>query len=693
MRLLILLLATTWGLLAPGGAATQAPAAVEGWNGERALELVRRAQERRAETHADTGLVNYQSDARLYVYFYLDRGDTGERNLVKTDQLALEVFWQAPDQVKQRIVGWRDDKSLPTNIRYHLDHLTVVQENFGDEILLGDGDEVRGVLHPAAPRAEAFYEYRLVDSLTLRLPGAEEPVRVFELQVRPRDTSVPAMLGSLFVERRAGDIVRMDFTFTAASYVDRFLDYINISLDNGLWQGRFWLPNQQRVEIRRRIPELDVPAGSVIRANVRVGNYRFNEPLAPGLFLGPPVVAAPRTVREAFPFEEDLYAELREQGLSPEMELRDIRRIASELVRERALSQMTGLRLRLPGASEVLRYNRAEGLVLGAGASYVPTPSLRATAQGAWAFGPGQPSLDLHLDARRGGTWSRASLYRNRPTDVGGVQAASGFLNTASAFLAGRDFRDLYYADGTRVEVRHRLARNWHLLGDLRGESHASATLTGDAPLGGGFRSVQPVDDAGLFLRAGLGLQRSAPFGLARWWEGELLLGGGSARLDLEGANPRLDFVRPELTLAAGTRLAPAAAELSIQARGGMAFGEIPRQELFLVGGRGTVPGYEFRRFGGDRFVALNAVAAADLWHPWVRGRALGALGWSGVGGPGERAARLWGATPTAGVLPSLGLGVGLVHDVLRLDLARGLARQGRWELIIEATPAFWDFL
>ena len=212
-KLVLFLLAS--GILWPlGGSAQTTP---EDWDGERALELVQRAQQRRTEAFSDTGLVNYSADARIYVYFYLDREDTGERTLVKTDQLALEVLWQAPDQVKQRIVGWRDEKSLPTNINYHLDHLTVVQENFGDEIRLGDGDEVRGVPHPAAQGAERFYEYRLTDSLTLRLPGTAEPVRVYELQVRPRDPSLPALVGSVFVDRRAGDIVRMDFTFTAAA--------------------------------------------------------------------------------------------------------------------------------------------------------------------------------------------------------------------------------------------------------------------------------------------------------------------------------------------------------------------------------------------------------------------------------------------------------------------------------------------
>jgi hypothetical protein len=274
-------------LLAPLPALAQASTEPSAWNDTRALELIGRAQDRRSAATADTGLVNFQADARLYVYFYLDRPDTGERNLVKTDQLALDVLWAAPNRVKQRIVGWRDRKSLPTNINYHLDHLTVVLENFGNEIRLGDGDEVRGVPHPAAGGAEAIYDYRLADSLTLQLPGTTEPLRVYELQVRPKDPQRPAFVGSVFVDRRAGDIVRMDFTFTRSSYIDRYLDHINISLDNGLWRGRFWLPNQQRVEIRRRIPVLDIPAGSVIRATMRVGNYRFNQPLPPQTFAGP----------------------------------------------------------------------------------------------------------------------------------------------------------------------------------------------------------------------------------------------------------------------------------------------------------------------------------------------------------------------------------------------------------------------
>ena len=135
-------------------AAAQEPA----WNTPRALDLVQRAQLRRTQALADTGMIDYQADARGYIYFYLDRRDISERTLVKTDQVALQVFWKAPNQTKQVIVGLRDRKSLPTNIHYHLDHLAVVQDNFGDQIRIGDGDEVSDVLHPAAPGGPQFYD-------------------------------------------------------------------------------------------------------------------------------------------------------------------------------------------------------------------------------------------------------------------------------------------------------------------------------------------------------------------------------------------------------------------------------------------------------------------------------------------------------------------------------------------------------
>ena len=681
-------------------AAAQAPAPAPGdtgWNSERALELIQRAQARRLAANADSGLTSYRSDARIYVYFYLDRPDTGERNLVKTDQLALEVYWQTPDFTKQRIVGWRDEKSLPTNINYHLDHLTVVQENFGDEIRLGDGDEVTDVVHPAAPGAEEVYEYRLADSLTLRLPGADEPVRVYELQVRPLDLDSPAFLGSVFVERRAGDIVRMDFTFTESSYVDRYLDYINISLDNGLWQGRFWLPNQQRVEIRRRIPELDIPAGSVIRANMRVGNYRFDEPMPPGFFTGEAVVALPRSQREAFPFEEGIHAEVREEGIGPQAELGEIRSLAAELVKDKALRHSPRLRLQVGAASELFRYGRAEGPVLSAGAALSPHPGLRVGARAGWAFGAGHPLGSVTLTTAPGETEVEARLYLNLPGDVGVGPVASGALNTLSALFAGEDHRDPFYVAGGALEVRHPLTSTWAVTLSGRAERHRSAALASDFSFFGDLRPVRPIDPADLFLGGRVALRRVASAEAASRFELELSADGGeldpvASSAAAETGGP-LRFVRPRIEGGWSRRWEAADAALRVDGSAGVAFGDLPVQGLYLIGGRGTVPGYPFRAFGGDRYAALRGVYSRSVRYPWVRGRLLAAAGWADAGATGLPALTRAGARTTGSILPSVGVGLGLFHDIVHVDVARGLGSEGTWEIIVEANPSFWDFL
>src|SRR5690606_9532567 len=177
----IALAAVLWLLPAPGAGQSDGD-----WNSARALELIERARQRRASPEIGSALRNYRARANGYVYFYLDRESSDETTLVKVDQIALDVYWGAPNLTKQRIIGLRDVNRLPNRMYYHLDHLTVVQNEFSDLIRLGDGDEVRDVPHPAAPGSEATYDFRLADSLTIQLPSSPEPVRVYEIEVRPR---------------------------------------------------------------------------------------------------------------------------------------------------------------------------------------------------------------------------------------------------------------------------------------------------------------------------------------------------------------------------------------------------------------------------------------------------------------------------------------------------------------------------
>lgn len=455
-------------LAAPGDGSAQgtspAGASGDGWNAPRALELVERARERRQRPQVDSTLRNYKATATGYVYFFLDRQDTDERTLIKVDQVALEVYWGAPNRTKQRIVGLRDQKTLPNNIHYHLDHLTVVQNEFDDRIRVGDGDEVRDVLHPAALGSEQAYDFRIADSLTLRLGGAPDPIRVYELEVRPKDPDQPAFVGSVFVDRATADIVRMTFTFTPASYVDPQLDYIRISLDNGLWEGRYWLPNEQRVELRRQVRMLDFPAGGVIRGTMRIGDYVFNQELPPHFFLGPRVVAVPQRMRESYAFEEDIFAGLEAEGLGPLVGLAELRERATELIGASRLSGLPRLRLYLPDASSLLRYNRAEGVYAGAGVRYTPTAATSFDLLAGHAFGAGRFQATAGIGRELGkATRLHVRAGLDTPRDLGVRPATAGVLNTLSAVFVGKDYLDPYFATGAGAAIERRLGGPWRL--------------------------------------------------------------------------------------------------------------------------------------------------------------------------------------------------------------------------------------
>lgn len=675
------------------------------WNDARAHSLIAKARERRQAPLADSTLRDYRARAEGFVYFYIDRRETDERTLVKIDQVALDVFWAYPDLTKQRIVGMRDESRLPNRMYYHLDHLTVVQNGFGDIIRMGDGDEVQDVLHPAAGDSDRVYDFRLADSTTLILPGTPEPVRVYEVQVRPKNTAASGFVGSVFIDRSRGDIVRMTFTFTPASYVDRRLDYINISLDSGLWDGRYWLPYEQAVELRRQVPELDFIGGAVIRGRMRITEYAFNENPPLSTFRGAPVSIVSRAALERFEFDRTLYEDLAEEGLAPPPEMETLRKEAARLLRSQRLSGLPAFRFNVPSASSVLRYNRLEGGFVGGGVSWVPAPDVRLDVTAGYAFGAEAAAGRTQLGYTPGANWSlRAAGYRNELRDAGWRPGLPGAFNTVSALFGANDYSDPYLATGGELLARRRLGGAWAVSASARIEQHngampwdrepiAPADISGDDQ----FARALIAIDHGTLTGGTLEIARTSSRFDPAAWDAALTLEPGS----FEGER----YIRALLTGSLRRHSDNLAADLRISGAAGFASEGAPAQRLFLLGGRETLPGYEYRGFSGSRMAVLDAELARDVWHPWLRIRAIAAAGWT----DGNMMGRLYripivfepGSGPypidtlptTDGIRTSAGIGVAGFWDQLRLDLVRGLNSGGEWQLLLRIAPDFRDML
>jgi hypothetical protein len=684
---------------AAGLAGTPDRTLAQEWDSPRALQLVEQARERRQEPLLDEALRNYRANVGGHVYFFVDSPEQADPILLRADQVALDLYWAYPDRVKQVIRGMRHEEQFPIrDFHYYLDRYTVIHDGFGDEIRVGEGRDVRNVPHPLAPGADAVYQYRLTDSTTIRLPGAPDPIRVYEVQVRPRSFEEPAIVGSLFIERARGDLVRLSFTFTRAAYLDPRNERVEVMLENALWEGRYWLPREQRLLVRRELPQFDFGVGTIIRAALQVRDYDLNIDLPRQFFVGPPVVIVAERERLAeYEFETGLYDGFEAVGLAPGQQPAtlgevDIDRIAGRILREQYLRGVPPVRFYMPSASHILRYDRTEGLVTGAATSFHVRAS-RLGVYGGYAWGSGDALAEITL--RPAGPRTRirpfGDAFLNRPAHVGLRPGAAGVISTVSAAF-GTDYRDTYPASGVTAGIQAGGDATGTVRLALTGEAHREPAQAETTPPFSdlGFRPVIPAEAGHRFFLAAE-YERRAPLGPLAVTV-RPAAEAGLARFDQNGA-----FARLRLGLDMAWRASALNAGADLRATAAAAFGVTPPQHLWYLGGRNTLPGHPFHQYVGDRAAVVDVTAWHDVVPRLVRVRALAAAGWAGLDGPAPAPPWVaglapWEPGPTDGVRTSVGLGVGLVHGILRLDYAVR-TDTGDGAFILSVDPRLWRFL
>jgi len=161
----------------------------------------------------------------------------------------------------------------------------------------------------------------------------------------------------------------MAFSFTRAALIDKDLEDVSVVLENALIEGRFWLPRRQEIEIRRTGSWLDYPARGIIRGVWEICCYEVNTGIPTSFFVGPEIVLAPpRTGRRGHSPSpgvcsitasrcEGSHGRRCEEGAGE----------ARALVRAQALARSRTFAFSARHVSDILRFNRVEGLALGSG--------------------------------------------------------------------------------------------------------------------------------------------------------------------------------------------------------------------------------------------------------------------------------------------------------------------------------------
>jgi hypothetical protein len=686
-------------------------AVAQTWNDRRSLALVAAATQRRAEQLADTGLADYRATAHGYVTFLAQLGE-GLRTppkVIKADELALEVYWHAPNLSKQLIVGRRDTLLLPTDIAYHRDHLGIVQNNFPNIIRIGDGDEVADVPHPLSPAGLRAYDFALSDSFAIG--AGTQRINVYEIKVRPKDDRQPRIVGALYIDSSGGQVVRMNFGFTRAAFLDNALEDLSIVLENRLVGGRFWLPSRQEIEIERRGTWLDFPARGIIRGRWEIGDYRFNTSIPVQLFNGPEIVQQPPQTLRAYHWTGRVL-----DSLPPDVRAvsePDIARVQSEvrqLVRAQALARAQAAALSARSFSDFVRFDRAEGLAGGAGLSKQFGAGVVASGRARYGSADKLVKGDVELGfARADGSSIRAFASRDY-RDLGDVPERSTAMNSLAAQEFASDYTDPYLvrAAGLEAEARSLAGFDATLTGALEWQSPVAVRAT---PVTGTFMPTVPVADQHV-LRWALDLDRVPSI----WFFGTELSMHAQARLVVP-QGPSAPQPGPILTEDFGSTLRGSlvahierpvgdmrlVTATTIAGVGGQNTVDAPqRAELIYLGGPVSAPGYDYHS------LVSNVGATEHLeWRfpapfiPFSLGRfgrvpAQGAFApyahFALLGQQPDACASLAARCPAVPQLyPSFGAAYVFPFDVLRIDVARGVASGGRWTFGVDVSREFWS--
>ncbi|HVF39151.1 MAG TPA: hypothetical protein VM939_04565, partial [Gemmatimonadaceae bacterium] len=456
------------------------------WNDARSRALVEQATERRARQIADTALADYKATARGYLTFLAQVGEgfTEPPKIVKADELALEVYWRAPNLSKQVIAGRRDTLLLPTDIHYHRDHLGIVQNNFPGIIRLGDGDEVRDVPHPLSADGLVEYDFAIRDSLQIRL--GPRTLDVYEVRVRPKNERAPRAVGAVYIDRESGEVVRMAFSFTRSALKDKDLEDVSVVLENGLIEGRFWLPRRQEIEIRRTGTWLDYPARGIIRGRWEICCYAVNQALPEGLFAGPEIVLAPRS-RPPFVFTGKVL-----DSLPPDVRAvtdEDVAKVQEEaraLVRAQSLARTRTLSLSARNIGDFLQVNRVEGLAIGGGVTNRLGGGFAVGAKARYGVEDKRAKARGDLSYRRAsGAGFVLSAY-DEHHQAGDEIETSLTRNSLAAQEFGSDYTDPFGARGYSATARAAPWRGWVPSLEVSIEKHAPLSVN-SRPFSGSY--------------------------------------------------------------------------------------------------------------------------------------------------------------------------------------------------------------
>ena len=582
----------------------------------------------RTASSKQTGSVAGQTDAREHA--------------MQVEQVESVLQWQSNGAVNQHLTGYRST-AITANIStlsfFHRPWLIPVlygnrlQMLFGHDSVAATraGSPAAGsmqnepgnlllAVHPFSEDRERFYRFTGGDTIAI-LHLHDRSIPVMRINVKPTETASHRTLvfrGEIDVDATRMQIVRMKGQFVVLHAPRSILRRVVqatwntiafAELVNGEFDGRFWLPTEQRIEGQARTA-LAGEFSPIIRVVSRFRNYQFNgqaDAIKSG--IGEPVASvqltfAPRDSLSAFTDWSDEIG-----SLSGAARASDFDEVAPDSWRTKGRPRIVWHAQRL---NDVLRFNRVEGAYTGVAASLLMRDRLPGMAIGAdlgWAWTEQTARGGSWIKWSRG-PWSYAAEAKRTLANTNDFRPLLDYEQSLMALLATAD--DYDYVDrrslslglGRVLPVHGAPVMRFETgLVDDRGEH--TRVKYGIIHLDSTFRANRPVS-RGSYVRSAVGIEFHPNV------SGEFVEPGVGAGLGYERGDGTLGWQRLEARLAARRTHGPFSYAGRIDAIAVFTSQVLP-QQLIEFGENEGLPGYAYKEFGGDRAVLSRAAVTYQL--------------------------------------------------------------------------------
>ncbi|HEX8433192.1 MAG TPA: hypothetical protein VF625_18025 [Longimicrobium sp.] len=683
---------------------TQAPDTAGRFDAPGTRELVRRVQ--RAGSTIPAGLDDYQARMRSSIYLSL-RADSAEGGEIPVtiDEFAGDVRWAREGGLEQRLRGHRIRQLAPTpyTIGSWLESPWVVPHLYGNTIDIfqlaaspARRAAVSSAVHPFSARGIDFYVYTAED--TVRVRTQQGVTTLVPVTVRPRldapESPLRRVAGTFYIDVDRAAVARARFGFTEAGGRFSLTEAgVFFELENALVDGRFWLPVRQRREIQITSPLFG--GAAAVRLVTALSGFGLNTGWRPEQ-------SGARLVRE-LTRGDSVFAGLPDPATRGDNPLdigdfADLREAIRPPPSERAGPLRVGYRPER--STHFFRYNRVEGLFLGAAARVEPRErelrSWDVYGTAGYAFSEstvrGEVTGRYHPVPAAGApqyTLGVSGYRRLRDTRIFRPAFEWELGYALGAAFTGIDRRDYYDTRGAEVFGIRRLGPFSARLGG-RVERHDSVARNTE-------RSLIGDADEFPFVAAMDAGTHAALEGELRYARGPGAFGIAPSLVASLAAEAGLgDFRTQRVTATLSTRRP--GRYLTLLARGDVGWigGEAPPHFLIRFGGGEGLRGYDDREFAGSRAALGRARVLAHIppfsnepllrlgffLVPPLRPALVlsGDAGWSAVSRDSEASLNRLLSRTTDGTRYSYGSGLSLFEDAVSIEhVWPGDGGEGRW--------------